>query len=356
MHVLPSLGAGGMEQLVIGLTADATARGDTVVVAAAPGPWAERARHAGATHAALPETSRANVAGMTAAAACLARWVRRFRPQVVHAHNPRMTLLARLALTATRHNAVLIPTVHGLAPGDYRTASRILRGCAQRVVACAPSVARSLVSAGFPPERVDVILNGAALQPAGPHREAALRGSLGLGPAPVVAGLGRLVAQKDWPTLIGAAGYLPGPSYVVAGEGGLREHLADLAAAAGGQVRFVGLVDDVAALVGLASCVVFTSTWEGLPLTLLEALSLGAPVVATAVDGVTDVVPETAALLVPPGNPRAVATAVERVLNDSALAASLRRDALAAAATWAPAQMLAQYRHAYEAALSAHPR
>ena len=67
----------------------------------------------------------------------------------------------------------------------------------------------------------------------------------------------------------------------------------DLAEASGGRVRFVGLVDDIAALVGLASCVVSTSSWGGLPLTLLEALSLGVPVVATAVDGVTDVVPPT---------------------------------------------------------------
>ena len=64
------------------------------------------------------------------------------------------------------------------------------------------------------------------------------------------------------------------------------------------------MVDDIPALVGIASCVVSTSTWEGLPLALLEALSLGAPVVATAVDGITDLVPLGAALsLVPPGDP-----------------------------------------------------
>jgi glycosyltransferase involved in cell wall biosynthesis len=166
----------------------------------------------------------------------------------------------------------------------------------------------------------------------------------------VVVGIGRLVTQKNWPAFIEAADHLPGPTYVVAGEGPLRQELVDLAKAARGRVRFVGLVDDVAALVGLASCVVSTSSWEGLPLMLLEALSLGAPVVATAVDGVTDVVPPTAALLVSPGDPLAVAGAISRVLGDHDLACELRREALAAAPSWGPERMLAKYRQAYQAA------
>jgi glycosyltransferase involved in cell wall biosynthesis len=269
---------------------------------------------------------------------------------VVQAHNIRATLLARLALVTANHRAALLPTLHGLAPGDYRLAGRVLRLTAGPVIACAPSVARSLREAGFPDDRIDVITNGAALQPAGPRRRADLRVALGLGPGPIVVGIGRLVTQKDWPAFIEAAGHLPGPQYVVAGEGPLRQELVDLAEASGSRVQFVGLVDDVAALVGLASCVVSTSSWEGLPLTLLEALSLGAPVVATAVDGVTDVVPPTAALLVSPGDPLAVTGAISCVLEDDDLAGELRQEALAAAPSWAPERMLARYRQAYQAA------
>jgi len=339
-----------MEQLVVCLTADAVARGDSVVVAAGPGAWSGRAVRAGAAYVALPATSRYAAFGMTAATAHLARCIRTVRPHVVHTHNVRAAAAARLALVMARHRAALVPTLHGLAPGDYGPASRILRHTARRVIACAPSVARSLAAAGFPHDRIDIITNGAALPPAGQQRQVALRARLGLGPGPVVAGIGRLVAQKNWPAFIEAAGHLAGPSYVVAGEGPQREELVNLATRSGGQVRFVGLVDDVAALIGVASCVVFTSAWEGLPLTLLEALSLGAPVVATAVDGVTDVVPPTAALLVPPGDPAAVARAISRVLNEAGLAPGLRREALAAAAGWAPEQMLAHYRRVYQAA------
>ena len=352
LHVLPSLGPGGMEQMVISLAADAAAHGDRVVVASGPGVWVERVVQAGAAHVALPATSRYATAGMAAATARLARCVRQLRPQVVHAHNVRATLLARLALVSASHHAALIATLHGLAPGDYGAASRILRVAARRVIVCAPAVSRSLRRAGFPGDRLDVITNGAALQPATAERQARLRASLNLGAAPVVAGLGRLVPQKNWPVFVEAANCLPGPAYVVAGDGPLREELAGLAAASGGHVRFVGLVDDVAALVGLASCVVSTSSWEGLPLTLLEALSLGVPVVATAVDGVTDVVPPTAAMLVAPADPAAVAGAISLVLSDDALASSLRREALAAAPQWRPEVMLARYRATYQTAVA----
>jgi glycosyltransferase involved in cell wall biosynthesis len=354
LHVLPDLGIGGMQRLVIRLTADAIAHGDSVAVASGPGTWGvEQVVRAGALHVALPATSRHAVLGMTVATAGLSRCIRQVRPHVVHAHNIRATLMARLALLTTRHQAGLMLTLHGLAPSDYKQASRVLRITAGRVIACAPSVARSLREAGFPDDRIDVITNGAALQPAGPQRQAALRVALGLGPGPIVAGIGRLVTQKDWPAFIESAGHLPGPHYVVAGEGPLRQELVDLAEASGSRVQFVGLVDDVAALVGLASCVVSTSSWEGLPLVLLEALSLGVPVVATAVDGVTDVVPPTAALLVSPGDPLAVAGAVSRVLKDDNLAGELRREALAAAPSWAPEPMFAKYRQAYRAAYTA---
>ena len=355
LHVLPSLERGGMEQLVIQLAADAVRHGDIVVVAAAPGAWAGRVARAGAAHAEMPATARGAAGAMAAATARLARCVRRLRPHLVHSHNVRATVMARTALAAARHRAALVPTLHGVAPQDYGAASRILRHLAPRVITCAPSVARSLGEAGFPAARIDVIINGAALQPASAERQEMLRASLGLGPAPLVVGIGRLVAQKNWPLLIEAARRLDGPSFAVAGEGPLRRELANLALRSGDRVRFLGAVDDIAALVGMASCVVSTSAWEGLPLALLEALSLGAPVVATATGGVTDVVPAAAALLVAPGDADSVGAAISRVLADEDLAARLRRQALTAARAWRPERMLSQYRAAYVAAQAGMP-
>jgi glycosyltransferase involved in cell wall biosynthesis len=241
-------------------------------------------------------------------------------------------------------------TLHGVSPRDYRAASGILRRIAPRVIACTPSVSRSLEAAGFPGARIEVITNGAALHPAGPQRQEELRQRLRLGPGPLVVGIGRLEKQKNWPAFISAAGLVSGPHFAVAGEGPLDQELKDLARRSGNRVRFLGRVDDVAALVGLADCVVSTSSWEGLPLSLLEALSVGAAVVATAVDGISDVVPPDAALLVAPEDPLAVSAAISRILTNPDLAGDLRRKATAAAATFRPELMLRQYRNAYQAA------
>jgi glycosyltransferase involved in cell wall biosynthesis len=356
LHVLPRLAPGGMERLVIQLAEDAARRGDLVAVASAPGAWVTRVVQAGAEYVPLPASSRGGVFRMAAATARLAGCMSRLRPGIVHAHNARATTLAWLALAATRHDGVLIPTLHGVHPRDYRATSQILRRIAPRVITCAPSVGRSLEAAGFPGERIDVITNGAALNPASSERQAELRRHLRLGPEPLVVGMGRLVAQKDWPTFVAAASRVDGPSFVVAGDGPLRHELADLARRSGDRVRFVGSVDDVSALVGLAECVVSTSIWEGLPLALLEALSLGARVVATAIGGVPDVVPADAVVLVPPKDPRAVADAISRILTDAGFAETLRQRAEAASVAWRPEQMLTLYRNAYQAASSGKPR
>jgi glycosyltransferase involved in cell wall biosynthesis len=352
LHVLPHLSPGGMEKLVIQLAQDAARRGDQVAVASGPGAWVTRVAEVGAEHVALPANSRRSAVSMAAATGRLAAYIRNLRPQVVHSHNVRATTLARLALVGAGHRAVLMPTLHGVHPAEYAAASRILRRMARRVITCAPSVGRSLEAAGFPSTRIDVITNGAVLQPAGPRRQEVLRQSLRLGRGQLALGIGRLVEQKNWPAFIAAASQLDGPSFAVAGDGPLRAELSELARRSGSRVRFLGPVDDIAALVGLSACVVSTSTWEGLPLALLEALSLGAPAVATAVDGVTDVVPSDAALLVPPGDPSAVSVAISRILASPQLAEDLRQRARAAAVAWGPERMLLQYKNAYRAAES----
>jgi glycosyltransferase involved in cell wall biosynthesis len=343
---------GGMEQLVVALSADAVDRGDEVVVASGPGAWADRIDMAGAAHCALPATTRASAAKATAAVARLAKCVRQLRPHVVHAHNVRAAVMARLALATTRHGGALITTLHGVPPADYPAASRVLRSASPRVIACAPAVARSLRTSGFPAGRIDVVVNGAALRPASPERQERMRQILRVGAEPVVAGIGRLTAQKAWPVLIAAARQVQAVRFVVAGEGPLRDELESVARRSGDRVRFAGHIDDIAALVGIASCVVSSSAWEGLPLAVLEALSLGAPTVATAVDGVTDLVPPEAAVLVPPGDPVALGSAIRPILAGGPAAQSLRRNALAASGAWHPDRMLRGYRLAYQRAVA----
>ena len=347
LQVVTELRPGGAERIVLELAVDARRHGDTVAVASAGGPWVAQL-HQDITHFEVPLRRRSTVATLTAAWP-LRAVLRGFRPDVVHAHNLRATVAVAAALSTVAARPRLLTTVHGLAPPDYTAAVRLLRMTGARVVACAPAVARSLQAAGFPASGIQIIVNGAALLPPAASQVDALRARLGVGDRPVVVGIGRLAAQKSWTTLIEAMRRVEGADALVAGEGPMRESLEEEAAAGGGRVRFVGAVDDVASLLHLADCVVSTSTWEGLPLSLLEALSLGCPVVATAVDGVRDIVPPDAAILVPPHDPEAVATAIGRVLGDRGLASRLSHLARTAASAWTPERMLADYRRCYAA-------
>lgn len=351
LHVFPELNAGGAQRIILQLARDAISRGDSVTVATDDGSWVPELRRLGAAHQRVTLGRRSPVTTVRAGAQ-LAPVMRRLSPDIVHTHNVRASVAARIALFLSRGRGVLVPTVHGLAPEDYRGAARVLRLVAERVVACAPAVGDSLAAAGLPRERIDVITNGAGLEPADADRIERLAKQLALTPRPLVVGMGRLVQQKDWPTFIEATSRLQDAQVVVAGEGELRPELEKEAERHGGAVRFVGPVSDVAALLGLATCVVSTSTWEGLPLSLLEALSLGVPAVATSVDGVTDLVPTGAAILVEPRDPGAVTTAIRSVLSDAGLRRSLGETARRASRGWSTERMLEEYRSAYEAAVA----
>jgi glycosyltransferase involved in cell wall biosynthesis len=350
--VVAAMRHGGAERIVVQLAADAVLRGDEVAVASGGGPWVQLVRAAGAAHELVPLDRRSPTTTLRAAGE-LATVVRRFRPDIVHAHNVRATVATALALAVPGPRPALLTTVHGLAPRDYPAAARLLRLAGGKVIACAPAVARSLLSAGFPARRLTVITNGVTVEPPSEAELASARRRFAVAGRPLVVGIGRLVPQKAWPTLIEAARQLEEVDVLVAGDGPLRAGLRAAAATAGDHVRFVGPVERPAALLRLARCTVSTAAWEGLPLALLEGLALGTPAVATAVDGVVDVVPPDAALLVPPGDPVAVATAVRRVLDEPGLAERLSRAARGAAGAWALGPMLARYRAQYAACVTA---
>lgn len=113
--------------------------------------------------------------------------------------------------------------------------------------------------------------------------------------------------------------------------GGRREaEMRRLAAELGlaGRVHFLGQRDDVPDLLSALDLFVLPSHSEGVSLALLEAMAAGLPVIATAVGGLPEVVTDgDNGLLVPPEDPEALATALERLLEDPALAQRLGANA-----------------------------
>jgi glycosyltransferase involved in cell wall biosynthesis len=184
---------------------------------------------------------------------------------------------------------------------------------------------------GVEPSRVTVLPNPAPPVPALRPRDE-LRGELGLD-GPTLAFAGRLTAQKSLDLGIEAA-RRAGVALVVAGDGPDRAALERL-----GHARFVGPLPrlQVLELFRAADAELLSSSWENFPHTVVEALAVGTPVIATRTGGVAEVVRDGEnGLVVEPGDVAALAAAIERFFGDAALAERLRANAAPSVADYAP--------------------
>jgi glycosyltransferase involved in cell wall biosynthesis len=152
--------------------------------------------------------------------------------------------------------------------------------------------------------------------------------------APVVGNVANFKAAKDHPTLLAAAARVrervPEVRFVLIGQGPLEPETRRLAAELGleGTVVFTGFRTDAHRLLAALDVFTLSSTYEGLPIALIEAMALGRPAVVTRVGGVPEVLGDGAqGLLVPPRDPAALADGLLRLLGDPGL-----RDRMGAAA------------------------
>ncbi len=267
----------------------------------------------------------------------LVRLLRRDRPDLFHAHmsSPVACKWGLAAAVAARVPAVLgTVQVGGYEPPD-RSAYWQLRALARgvdRYLAVSRDIARELVERlGWPEEKIEVSYNAVDLRRVEAEVPPGLREQLGAGETrPLVLTPARLDAQKGHRTLFEAIAQVPDAVFVLAGEGPERERLEALAAQLGieERVRFLGRREDVPQL--LAACDVFAlpSLYEGSSLAVLEAMAAGAPVVSSAIGGTDELIEDgSSGLLVPPGNAKALAAALRRVLGDP----ELRKDLAARA-------------------------
>ncbi|WP_042403232.1 glycosyltransferase family 4 protein [Streptacidiphilus carbonis] len=271
------------------------------------------------------------------------------RASLVHAHGLRAALLSDLALRTARAGTPLVVTSHhaNLATGVER---RLLRLMERRVAknadlilgASSDLVARAR-SLGAADARLGPVAAPPLAAPAGGaaerSREAVRKELLGgkeRQDRPVVLAVGRLVPQKNFHLLLDAAsGWRGGeePLLLIAGEGPEHGALRGRIKSEKLRARLLGQRSDVRELLLAADLVVISSRWEARSLVAQEALRAGVPLVATAVGGLPELVGD-AAVLVPPGDPTALAAAVSAVLADDDRRAALAEAGVAQAETW----------------------
>ncbi|MEU7476215.1 glycosyltransferase [Lentzea sp. NPDC042327] len=308
LHVISEMGAGGAEALVAGMAAAGPDVGWESAVATAGGFRVAALRDAGVPVFDVP-LARRSALGVVRAAWAVSAAVRRFRPEVVLAHNVSASLVARLGAPRTP----VVTVFHGVAEADVAGAVRVLRRVSDRVVAVAAASADRLRAAGLASE---VVPN--AVFPSAPvHDRATVRAALGTAPdVPVALCPARLEPQKRHDVLLDAWASVGGAVELwLAGDGSLRAELEEHAERVGGRVRFLGTRTDVRDLLEAADVTVLTSDWEGMPIALLESLAAGRPVVASDVDGVREVLSGGGGVLVPRRSPAATAKALRDLLH-----------------------------------------
>jgi len=255
----------------------------------------------------------------------LARSFRRWRPDVVHTHDGRSLYHAGPAAWLTRV-PMIVHTRHGrdmcARPRDT-TIVRHLSKVVDQFACVSGALAELSREQGIADSRLRTILNGIDLGRfpfSGPD------------PAGCVVTVARLSPEKDVANLVRAtalaAGQAPELRVEIAGGGpclaDLNRLVTDLGV--GDRIAFLGEVRDVPAVLARARMFVLPSRSEGIPLTVLEAMACGVPVVATRVGGLPEVVDhEVTGLLVPPADPAALAGAMVEIWNDPDRSARMGR-------------------------------
>ncbi len=340
MVVRPS--RGGAFGHVVRLSSELASRGHDVAIC---GPHSE---HRGGTDVPiieLPISRAPSALGDTLALVGLGRIYRSYRPDLIHAHGSKGGVLARLArvflpgvpLVFTAHNFAFTNHVSSkLKRSAYRVLEQAMAPLATRVICVCEAELEIAARLGLR-SRARVVHNGIVPLRNGTRNAAvADLGKLG----PVLAAVTELQTPKGVISLVEAMPKIlervPTANAVIAGEGVERDAITARIASLGvaRKVHLLGQVDDVAGLLACADVFVQPSWSESFPYAVLEAMSLGLPIVATDVGGVGEAIEDrSTGRLVAPRDPVALACAVDWMLSDRPRAISLGRAARTRMAT-----------------------
>jgi glycosyltransferase involved in cell wall biosynthesis len=246
-------------------------------------------------------------------------------PEVLHTHGYKADTYGYLAARGSK--IALVSTCHNwldenLAVYLYGVLDRFVLRKFDMTVAVSEAVANQLRAGGVAEDKVRIISNGIDVEAFSNAQP-----TIGRDASKCTVGLvGRLAPEKGIQFFLEAAARVlrsnPRVEFIVVGDGPERENLQQTAERLGVQssVRFTGKLEDMPGVYASLDMLVSSSLKEGLPMTILEAMAAGRPVVATAVGAVPRLVlHEQTGLLVPPADAEALARAILRLLGGGEL-------------------------------------
>jgi glycosyltransferase involved in cell wall biosynthesis len=326
---------GGAQEHVFSLASRLNpARYDVRVVSLSHGSSVRRLQKAGIEASVIDEPDD------RLAVLALAEELAAFEPEVVHNHMYRAEIVGtkaalHLGEKGCRRPAV-ISTVHSsrIRCAEDREKLRRLTPLMDRLIVVSKAIERKIADEGRKGAPISLIYNGVDLQRYN-HQQpcCTLHEDYKIDPeAPIVGVVARLEAEKGhrtlldaWPLVLAA---VPNAWLLIVGEGSERDSLEAQAELAGisGRVVFTGRREDVPAVTAALDISVLPSYREAQGLSVLEAMALSRPVVASAVGGIPEMIEDgVSGLLVPPHDCEALAAAIVRLLTDHPLADTLAR-------------------------------
>lgn len=328
VYVLNSLGIGGAEHQVLALAERMARRGHAVsLLVLRPRLEEEWPTAAATVHLDMHKTPGSVLAGVLQAR----RFLRDFRPDLVHSHSFHSNVVARLLKLLVPTPPVL-STIHNVYEGGWprMLAYRLTDGLSRCTTAVSEAAARRFVRLGAVPRgKCVVVPNGidaGGFKP-DPLRRQEMRAAMKANGSFIWLAAGRIAPSKDYPNLIGAFAKVcalrPDACLWIAGQAGegaiselqalaVRLKIADV-------IHWLGLRRDIPALLNAADAFVQASSWEGMPLAVGEAMAMEKPLAATDAGGVRELVGD-AGVVVPCRNPEALGEAMLGLMEQPAAA------------------------------------
>ena len=322
---------GGAQIHVRDLAAAAAARGhEPSVITSGSGPFIDDLRALGIPvavlrHLAVPIQPLRDLRALSEVRAAL----RKFRPELIAAHSSKAGILGRLAgrslrvpVVFTAHGWAFTPGVSPASAALYRRVERLVGPLASAIITVSEYDRQLGLAARIAPaDRIVTVHNG--MPDIAPH----LRADPTRSPARMVM-VARYGPQKDHPTLLRALATLRDLPWEVdlIGDGPLIEETKALAASLGvaDRIHFLGQRKDVDQLLSGSQISLLITNWEGFPLSILESMRAGLPVVASSVGGVSESVRDGEnGYLVERGDVAGVADRIRRLLTDPGLRARM---------------------------------
>lgn len=334
----------GNVHAAVDLACAQVASGDAVALASGPGEFVPLLEREGVEHIFLDQQSRHPLAVLKMVFR-LRRVIRRFRPDIVHAHMMTGAVVGWLATRGSRTR--LVTTLHNAFDGHA-----VLMGLGDRVIAVSEAVRQAMLDRGLPEAKLRTVLNGTL----GARRRDFFTAAAALGPLarPSVVTICGLHDRKGVRDLLQAFELVgqdvPDAHLYLVGDGPHRPAYEQITSSlrSAERIHFMGEVADTKAVLAQTDVFVLASHADPAPLVLPEAREAGCAIVATAVDGIPELLEQgRAGDLVPPKEPSAMAAAILRLLRSPDQLAAARAKAALNLDYWTTARVCRDTRAVY---------